>query len=73
MPASSRLNFQVIWKYITDNPGVKKGLLVKELSKQSGYCESMLYIMENHGYLISEDDNGHIWPYKIVNWEVVNA
>jgi DNA-binding IclR family transcriptional regulator len=51
--------FQTIRQY----PGEKPGFIARLLGLHRSEVTRLLPSLEEHGYLISEDDRGGLWPF----------
>lgn len=57
---------EMIYRIIEDNPGISKYVLSKQVAGRSGVSDSLLSQCEGHGFLLSEDDYGNVYPFKVI-------
>ncbi len=53
-----------IYDSIEENPGERPGFLAKLLNLPRSSVTRSLPTMEEEGYLLSEDNNGGLWPFR---------
>lgn len=53
-----------IYDSIEDNPGERPGFFARALNMPRSSVTRSLPTMEEEGYLLSEDDNGGLWPFR---------
>ncbi|MCB8979870.1 MAG: hypothetical protein H6657_20870 [Ardenticatenaceae bacterium] len=55
---------ETIYDSIEDNPGERPGFFARVLNMPRSSVTRSLPTMEEEGYLLSEDDNGGLWPFR---------
>ena len=53
-----------IYKTIEKHPGKRPGLIARLLGESRSQITRTLPAMEEHGYLLSEDKYGGLWPFR---------
>lgn len=53
-----------IYDSIEDNPGERSGFFAKILNIPRSSVTRSLPTLEEEGYLISEDEEGRLWPFR---------
>lgn len=53
-----------IYKCVEENPGKRPGLIARLLGLHRSEVTRVLPAMEDHGYYLSEDERGGLWPFK---------
>lgn len=61
-PKKTRL--ENIYSSIEENPGNKPGFLARKLNIPRSSVTRSLPNMEDDGYLLSEDEQGGLWPFR---------
>lgn len=56
-----------IYGSIENNPGERPGFFARALNIPRSSVTRSLATMEEEGYLLSEDDNGGLWPFRRKN------
>lgn len=54
-----------IYRKIEEHPGKKAGFIARLLKINRSEITRVLPALQDKGLLISEDDNGGLWPFKI--------
>jgi hypothetical protein len=54
---------QVIWSALLKTPGMRKMDILHLTGRKGLDCDTVLLKMEKEGYLLSEDENGRIYPF----------
>lgn len=52
-----------IYKQVEQNPGKKPGFLARLLGLERSEVTRALPALEEHGFLLSEDEKGGLWPF----------
>ena len=55
---------EAIYKKVEENPGRHAGFIARLLGLHRSEVTRMLPALEERGYLLSEDQDGHLYPYK---------
>jgi hypothetical protein len=63
-PANNRRAEQV-YRKSEEHPGEHPGFLARLLGLNRSEVTRILPAMEERGYLVSEDEKGELWPYRI--------
>ncbi len=53
-----------IFDAVRNYPGERPGFIARLLGLQRSEVSRMLPILEERGYLLSEDERGGLWPFK---------
>ena len=53
-----------IYQTIEKNPGVRAGFIARLLGLHRSQVTRNLPALEEHGYLLSEDEKGRLWVYQ---------
>jgi len=53
-----------IYKTVEDHPGMKPAQIARLLKQPRSQVTRRLPSLEDHGYLLSEDDRGGLWPFS---------
>jgi DNA-binding IclR family transcriptional regulator len=61
-PKPERL--QSIYQAVEQHPGERAGAIARLLGLHRSEVIRMLPALEEHGYLLCEDENGRLWPFK---------
>ena len=60
----SEPNYEQIQQILQQDPGLSVRELARRVARASSPILRCLPGMEEAGYLISEDDNGRLWPFE---------
>jgi Mn-dependent DtxR family transcriptional regulator len=63
-PKPERL--QAIYQAVEQHPGARPGMIARLLGLHRSEVTRILPALEEYGYLISEDEEGGLWPFKKV-------
>jgi Mn-dependent DtxR family transcriptional regulator len=55
---------EAIYQSVEDNPGERAGFIARLLNLSRSSVTRSLPAMDEHGYLLSEDDEGRLWPFR---------
>jgi len=55
---------EAIWAAVEKEPGAKPGVVARRLGWHRSSVMRALPELEEHGYLLSEDAKGRLWPWK---------
>ena len=61
-PQPDRL--EAIYKEVEQNPGERPGAIARSLGMQRSEVTRALPALEERGYLLSEDQEGRLWPFR---------
>jgi DNA-binding IclR family transcriptional regulator len=61
-PQQERL--EAIYQAVQEHPGRRPGAIARLLRLERSEVFRMLPAMEEHGYLVSEDERGGLWPFR---------
>jgi DNA-binding IclR family transcriptional regulator len=53
-----------IYQAVEENPGKRPGWIAQLLGLNRSEVTRSLPAMEEHGYLLSEDGKGGLWPFR---------
>ncbi|HIE57433.1 MAG TPA: hypothetical protein EYP88_04275 [Anaerolineales bacterium] len=53
-----------IYQAVVDHPGEHPGRLAQLLGEPRSQITRTLPALEEHGYLLSEDEKGRLWPFE---------
>lgn len=53
-----------IYRKIEEHPGKKAGLIARLLGLNRSEVTRALPVLQDHGLLVSEDEQGGLWPFK---------
>lgn len=53
-----------IYETVEDYPGKRSGLIARLLGISRSQVTRSLPAMEDHGYYLSEDEKGGLWPFR---------
>lgn len=57
-------NLEALYQAVQDRPGQLPGTLARELGWERSDVNRRLPVLEEQGYLLSEDDRGRLWPFS---------
>jgi len=57
-------NLNKIYRTIKNNPGKRPGLIASLLGIPRSQVNRSLAAMDDHGYYLSEDEKGGLWPFR---------
>jgi DNA-binding IclR family transcriptional regulator len=52
-----------IYQAVENHPGERAGTIARLLGLERSEVTRMLPALEEHGYLVSEDERGGLWPF----------
>ena len=55
---------EAIYQSVEDNPGEHSGFIARLLGLSRSSVTRSLPALDEHGYLLSEDDKGRLWPFR---------
>ena len=53
-----------LYHTVKQHPGERPGLIARMLGVHRSQVTRSLPALEEHGYLLSEDETGGLWPYR---------
>lgn len=63
---SSKKRLQEFYEAVSEHPGRRPGFFARLLGVRRSQVTRRLPVMEEHGYLLSEDSKGGLWPFRRV-------
>ncbi|MBN1887203.1 MAG: hypothetical protein JW850_04415 [Thermoflexales bacterium] len=55
---------EAIYESVEENPGERSGFIARLLGLSRSAVTRSLPAMDERGYLLSEDDDGRLWPFR---------
>jgi DNA-binding IclR family transcriptional regulator len=55
---------EAIFESVREYPGERPGFIARLLGLERSEVARMLPALEEHGFLLSEDERGGLWPFK---------
>ena len=66
MAKESIYDLRGVYEYLLQHPGARKKELIKPAGQERCNYDNMLTSMEQHGFLLSEDERGRMYAFRRV-------
>ncbi len=64
MRYADKEKLEAIWQVVEQEPGIRPARIAQKLNIPRSSVTRALPAMEMEGLLLSEDDQGRLWPWK---------
>ncbi len=54
-----------IYAYVLENPGCRQAQVAGDLGINRGALYNKMTTLQNRGFLLAEDDNGRLYPFRV--------